>query len=189
MTSVVPHYRHTFREYLLIEENSPNVKHEYLDGAIYAMAGSTPEHAALVSELMMKLGAMARGRCRVFGSDLGVRVVASDLATFPDVTVVYGPIERDSVSKIHYLNPSIICEVLSPSTESYDRGEKREYYQRLESLREYVILAQDRPHAEKWSRGADGRWTHEEIAPDGNIVFDALGASINLADLYRDAAL
>ena len=189
MTSAVPHYLHTFREYALIEEFS-GVKHEYLGGQVIAMAGATAEHVALCAQLIARLvGLTADSPCRVFGMDLGIRVRATGLATYPDVAVICGPLQTDAESKLHYTNPSVVFEVLSPATESYDRGEKREHYQQIESLREYVILAQDRPYAEKWTRGASGDWQHEVIESDGAINIEAVGGSIALAELYRSARL
>lgn len=189
MTSAVPRYRHTFQEYLFIEKTSA-VKHEYLHGEMYAMAGASAEHVALCAVLVARLFGFAQGGpCRVYGSDFGVRVQASGLATYSDVTVVCGPLEHDSESTIHYTNPTMIFEVLSPATENYDRGEKRKHFQRIESLREYVIVAQDRRHAEKWTREPNGAWKHDVIGPEGSIELQTVGGAIGLADLYRDAGL
>lgn len=189
MTSAAPHHFHTFKEYLLIEEMS-GVKHEYLNGEVVAMAGATAEHVALCTALSAHLfRAAAGGPCRVYGTDLGIRVRATGLATYPDVTVICGAPERDPESKLHYTNPAAIFEVLSPATESYDRGEKREHYQQIPSLREYFVLAQDRPHAERWSRDASGGWNHEVISADGEIVVESIGCSFSLPELYRSAGL
>lgn len=189
MTSAAPHHRHTFREYLELEEIS-GIKHEYLNGEVVAMAGATPEHVALATALAGRLfNLTVGGRCRTYGSDLRVRVRATGLATYPDVAIVCEPLERDPESPTHCTNPVAIFEVLSSSTEAYDRGEKREHYQQIESLREYVILAQDRQHAEKWTRNESGGWKHEVIGPDGALVLETVRGSIALADLYRDAGL
>lgn len=107
----------------------------------------------------------------------------STLRTVSTPAIVCGQLERDSESPTHCTNPTVIFEVLSPNTESYDRGEKREHYQKIESLRDYVIVAQDRPYAEQWTRTGDG-WTHRVIGPGDEIVLESLGGSIPLADLY-----
>jgi Uma2 family endonuclease len=118
-------------------EASSNVKHEYLDGQIYAMAGGTPEHAALAAAVVGQLYAQLReGRCRVYNSDLRVRVPATGLLTYPDATVMWGPRQRDAEDEYAITNPTLIVEVLSRSTEEYDRGDKFEHCKRSSSLRE-----------------------------------------------------
>src|SRR5690348_8325952 len=136
------HY--TLEDYLGVEEMSA-VKHEYVDGEIFAMAGGTPEHAALSAAAVVLFGQkLGRGPCRPYASDLRLRVLATGLATYADATIVCGEPNRDPNSPTHVTNPKVIVEVLSASTEDYDRGEKREQYQRIDALREYVLVAQDR---------------------------------------------
>jgi Uma2 family endonuclease len=119
-------HRYTFRDYLDLEETS-SVRHEFLEGEIYGMAGGTPEHAALTMSAGAALLAAARGGpCRVHSSDLRVRVLATGLVTYPDVTVVCGPYETDPDSPTTITNPRVVVEVTSDSTEEYDRGEKLE---------------------------------------------------------------
>src|SRR5437763_840040 len=114
----------SFRDYLELEAAS-NTKHEYSAGEIYAMAGGSPAHAALSMAVGGALLAQLRGGpYRVYSSDLRVRVSATGLATYPDVTVVCGPEEHDAQSESTVINPAVLVEVLSPSTEEYDRGEK-----------------------------------------------------------------
>lgn len=188
MTSVVPHYRHTFKEYLLIEKTS-EVKHEYLNGEIYVMAGASAAHGRVTARLIAQLVASISGRpCDVYPSDFAIRVRATGLATYPDVAIVCDPAEFDPESPIHCTNPVALFEVLSPSTEAYDRGEKREHYQQIDSLREYVIVAQDRPYAEKWARNASGEWRHEVVGADGKIRLESVNGEVVLADLYRRSA-
>lgn len=190
MTSAVPHHRHTFQEYLLIEEMSPDVKHEYLDGEIYAMSGGTMEHAALCLAVGARLFALTAGSpCRAYGPDLRIRVRRTGLATYPDAAIVCGEPEHDPESRITCTNPAVIVEVLSPSSEKYDRGAKREHYLQIDSLRQYVIIAQNRRHAEQWTREADGVWVHREIGPEGEIVIETIGQSFSLAELYSSAGL
>lgn len=186
MTSAVPrHYRHSFRDYLEIEERG-EIRHEYLDGEIYVMAGGTPEHSALCARLIARLVAVAgEGPCQAHTSDLRIRVRATGLATYADAAIVCGPVEPDPESPTHCTNPAAIFEVLSPGTESYDRGGKREHYQQIESLREYFVIAQDRPYAERWSRAEAGGWAHEVIGPGGEIVLASAGGSFPLNELYR----
>lgn len=116
------HYRYTLQDYLAVEEMGP-VRHEFLDGAIFAMAGGTPEHAALSAAILVLLGTQLLGRnCRPYSADLRIRIPKTGLATYADAAVVFGPLERDPESTTHVTNPTVIVEVLSPSTEEYDRA-------------------------------------------------------------------
>src|ERR1035438_4951192 len=120
--------RYRLREYLSFEASS-NVKHEFVGGQIYAMAGGTPEHAALAAAFLGQLYAQLRsGRCRAYDADLRVRVREADLLTYPDITIICGPVERDGDDRMSAVNPAVLVEVLSDSTERYDRGAKFEHY-------------------------------------------------------------
>lgn len=134
------HY--SFEEYIRLEEHS-SVKHEYCDGEIYAMAGGTPEHGVLCAEVIKHLGQQL-GTCFVFTSDVKVRIAASDMATYPDVSVVCGHVERDQTDRTAIVNPTVIVEVTSPSTVDYDRGAKLGHYTQLASVRTIVIVAHDK---------------------------------------------
>src|SRR5262252_2208809 len=126
-----PHARYSLEEYLRLEEYS-NVKHEFLDGQIYAMAGGTPEHGAMALRIGAQLLQQLTGkRCNIYNSDVRVRVVATGLDTYPDLSVVWGREERDLDDRLSLINPVVLVEVLSPSTEEYDRGEKLEHYRRI----------------------------------------------------------
>jgi Uma2 family endonuclease len=132
--------RYTYAEYLGFETSS-NVKHEFLDGQIYAMAGGTPEHAALAAAVITLLGPQLRGgECRPYNSDLRVRT-PTGLTTYPDVTVICGPRTIDALDPLAVTNPALIVEVLSRSTEEYDSGDKFEHYKTFPSLREYVLVS------------------------------------------------
>src|SRR5262245_7971427 len=152
-------HKYTYREYLTLEEGS-GIRHEFLDGEIYAMAGGTPEHAALAASVTTVLGTTTRGGpCRVHSSDLHVRVLATGLARYPDHIVVCGPYEIDPEKKTTSVNPAVIVEGTRESTEDYDRGEKLENYQRIASLaavvfvshRERLIDVVER-HGDDWRR-------------------------------------
>jgi Uma2 family endonuclease len=180
--------RFTFAEYLAFEASS-NVKHEYLDGQIYAMAGGTPEHAALAAAVIGLLFPQLRvGPCRALDADLRVRVRATGLATYPDVTVVCGPRELDPDDPNAVTNPTLVVEVLSPSTEDYDRGDKFEHYKRLPSLQQYVIVSHREHRIEVWSRTPRSDWTHA-IAHNGDKAeLSSIGASLDVRELYAAAA-
>lgn len=180
--------RYTFWEYLALEAVS-NVKHEYLDGQIYAMAGGSPDHAALQAAVPSLLFAQLRaGRCRAHGSDLRVRVLATGLATYPDVTIVCGPREVDPEDKNAVTNPTLLVEVLSASTEDYDRGEKFAHYKHIPALHQYVLVSQDERRVEVWSRGPDGAWT-SVVSRDGEVAdLGSIGARLDVRELYEAAA-
>lgn len=188
MSSAYRRYRHSFADYLAIEEMSP-VKHEFLNGDIFAMAGGTPEHAALCAALIVQLGSFLRGgRCRVYTADLRVRVTATGLATYPDAAVIFGEPARDPESPTHVTNPTALFEVTSPGTEAYDRGEKREHYQQIESLRELVIVSQRARQVELWRRTADG-WTSEVAGAGQSVELTSLGGRLDVDELYAAAGL
>jgi Uma2 family endonuclease len=179
--------RHSFAEYLAIEEMSP-LRHEFCDGEVWAMAGGSPDHAAIAVNVASVLREQLRGRpCRVFGSDLRVRVLATGLSTYPDVTVVCSHLETDPEDPRGHtvVNPTLLVEVLSPSTEDYDRGEKLAHYKRIASLREVVLVAQDERRIVLWRREGE-RWTLETAHGDQVARLPGVGCSLPLAEIYLD---
>jgi Uma2 family endonuclease len=138
-------------EYLAFERAAP-VRHEYFQGRMYAMAGASPAHEAIVSNVLRHAGnALDGGPCFPYGSNLRVKC-PTGLYSYPDVSIVCGPLEFDDHRKDTITNPAVLIEVLSPSTETYDREDKFKNYRSLESLREYVLIAQDRCHIEVFRR-------------------------------------
>lgn len=188
MSRPVEHVRYGFDEYLAVEEIS-NVKHEFLDGHIYAMAGGTPDHAALAASVIGYLFAQLQGsRCRVYDSDLRVRVLATGLATYPDVTIVCGPRETDPEDANTIVNPTVLVEVLSARTQAYDRGEKFEHYRQITSLQEYVLVSQGEPCIEVLRRAPAGSW-ERVIARSGEAaVLEAIGGALDVDAVYRAAS-
>jgi len=181
--------RHSFDEYLSVEEKSPEVRHEYVAGEIFAMAGASVEHSALATALAgMFLGHLRGGPCRPHGSDLRIRIESVDVATYADVSVICDPIERAPGSPTHVLNPVLVVEVLSPSTERYDREQKRLYYQQIPALEEYVLVAQDRRRVEVWRR--DGHNWSQLVHDAGAIVeLRSIDYRLDVDDLYRTAGV
>ncbi len=187
MVSPAHRVHYSWADYVSLEASS-NVKHEYLDGQIYGMAGGTPEHAALAATFVGLLFPQLRGgRCRAHDADLRVRVRATGLATYADVTVVCGPRMLDPDDANAVTNPTLLVEVLSRSTEGYDRGDKFEHYKVIASLRQYVLVAYDEPRVDVWSRADDGAWTCE-IARAGIARLGSIGAEIDVRELYEAAA-
>ena len=180
--------RFSFDEYLLLEEIA-EVKHEFLDGEVWAMAGGSPEHAAIICNVSTLLNVQLRGqRCRVYTIELRVRVKASGLGTYPDVTVVCGRLERDPDDRTGHtaINPRVLVEVLSPSTEEYDRGEKLSHYQAIPSLDEVVLVAHDRHEIEVVRREANGTWSRHIAGPGQTARLTSLACDLAVTEVYRD---
>jgi Uma2 family endonuclease len=181
-TPIGHHYR--FAEYLALEEAS-NTKHEFLDGEIYGMAGGTPEHAALSVAVSSALLTQLRGGpCRVYSSDLRVRVLATGLATYPDVTVVCGELKRDPESPSTVVNPRVVVEVLSDGTEAYDRGQKLDHYRRIPSLTAVVLVSHRSPAVEVWERSSDDAWHRREYRPGQAAEIESLPARLPVDEIY-----
>jgi Uma2 family endonuclease len=189
MVVAFPHHHYSFQDYLAVEEMGP-VRHEYLAGAILAMAGGTPEHAGLSAAIVVLLGAQLRGRsCRPYSADLRLRIPATGLATYADAAVICGELERDPESPTHVTNPTLIVEVLSPSTEEYDRGGKREHYQQLPSLKNYVLVSQGRRRVEVFTRAADGHWQHRVYTSGEVAELPSVDCRVDVDELYVSAGV
>jgi Uma2 family endonuclease len=186
MSLPAPRHRFTFVDYLEIEEIA-RVRHEFYEGEIYAMAGGTPEHAAMAAAIMTQLGRqLGSSPCRVYSSDLRVRVLATGLATYPDVTVICGPSERDPESPTHVTNPKLVVEVLSESTREYDCGQKLQHYQQIASLEAIVLVDHRSPHVDSWTRHAGG-WHCQQLGPGEVLSIAAIACSLVLDDVYAAA--
>jgi len=185
VVSSARHHHYTYQEYLAFER-SANVRHEFFDGEIYAMAGGTPTHAATCVNVSSLLRDQLRGRgCQTHSSDLRVRVLETGLATYPDVTVVCGRREIDPDDHNTVTNPTLVVEVLSPSSADYDRGEKLEHYKRIPSLREVVLVAHDERLIEVWRRGDGGAWSRREVR-SGNLTLTSVPCTLAVDEVYRD---
>jgi Uma2 family endonuclease len=172
-------------EYVELEDYS-NVRHEWLDGQILAMAGGTPEHATYCANVIALLAAQLRDKpCRVQSSDGRIRITATGLITYPDVSVVCGRAERDAEDKNAITNPKVIVEVLSPRTEDYDRGEKLLHFQQLPSLEEIVFVSHSRQCVEVFRR-AGAVWSRHEAGPGTSIKLVSIDCELVVDDVYRD---
>jgi Uma2 family endonuclease len=182
--SAVSRTLYTPEEYLGMER-AASFRSEYLRGYIYTMAGTSIAHNTIVANFVRLLGNMFVGRpCRVFSSDMRVQVEAGSFYTYPDVVAVCGePVLTDA--KMDTLtNPTVLVEVLSPSTEAYDRGKKFEYYRKLQSLREYVLVAQNRPFVEHYVR-RDNKWELSDLSSlNGTLQLESIGCELALSDVY-----
>jgi Uma2 family endonuclease len=189
VTSAFPLHRYTYQDYVSLEAES-STRHEFLAGEIVAMAGGTPEHAAMAAEVIGQLREQIRGgSCRVFTSDLGVRVKATGLATYPDASVVCGPTERDPDKKTNVTNPRVIVEVTSDSTEDYDYGEKLTHYKQIPSLEAVVIVSHREARVDVWSRPTDSPlWSRTSATAGASVAVPPLGCLLDVDAIWRAAA-
>ena len=177
----------TYPDFVVFERQSPT-KHEWLGGAVFDMSGGTYEHSALKVELVTSFSNQLRGkRCRVLDSDMAVRVLATGLLTYPDVSIVCGNREMDPDNENALTNPRVIVEVLSDSTETYDRGEKFAHYRRIPSLAEYVLLSQHQRGIEVYRESSSGAWDLAEKALAGeSVTLKSIECVIVVDDVYAD---
>lgn len=181
--------RTTYGEYLAIEE-ATGQKHEWLDGQVYAMAGGTPTHSGLSGRMIAALDALIGDRpCVAHSSDLKLRVPKSRLASYAEAVVVCGEPSRDEEDPNAVTNPMVIVEVLSDSTERWDRVGKFRHYRALQSLRDYVLVSQHDRHIEVYSRDAAGRWVMSEAGEGESVAVASLGGVIDVDRVYRGIVL
>ena len=187
MASTNPIPRLTEAEYLGIERRA-EFKSEFLDGEMFAMSGGTSSHSLIAANLIFAIKLQLKGcPCRVFTSDMRVKVQASGLYTYPDVSVLCGQGQFEDEHEDILLNPTVIVEILSDSREAYDRGQKFELYRRLPSLREYLLVSQHKPLVEQYVRQDSGVWLLGELAGlEGKLSFPSVGITIDMADVYTD---
>ncbi len=174
------------RDYLRCERTA-EFKSEFFDGEVFAMSGGSPRHSLLKANVIRELGNGLKGHpCTAYDSDLRVKVEATGLYTYPDASVICGPLEFDDDVRDTVLSPTLLVEVLSPSTEAYDRGKKFNHYRRIESLREYLLVSQDEAKIERFQRNADGTWTLTEASGlEASLHLPSLGIDLSLREVYE----
>ncbi|MBZ4194606.1 MAG: Uma2 family endonuclease [Candidatus Contendobacter sp.] len=177
--------RLTPEEYLSIERRA-EFKSEFFDGELFAMSGASELHNLIVVNTVIELGVQLKKRpCKIYSNDMRVKVSPTGLYTYPDVVVVCGKAEFDDRHFDTLLNPTLIIEVLSASTETYDWGRKFEHYRTLESLVEYVLITQHRPHIESYRRQPDQQWLlTESDGLDSILRLEAIACDLVLAEIY-----
>lgn len=173
------------KEYLAFERESLD-KHEYYKGEVFAMSGASFKHNLIESNLRLALGTFLKAkRCREFGSNLRIHIPSNTLYTYPDIVVIcdepaFVDDEFDTIT-----NPSIIFEILSPSTANYDRGAKFDLYREIKTLKEYVLIDSKTIHAVVYSKNSDDTWTLSETKHAGHIIIlRSIDFTITLADIY-----
>ncbi len=178
--------RLTEADYLLGELAS-EIRHEYVDGEVFAMAGAGEAHNLIAGNIFAKLRGLVRGGpCRVYISDMKLRVKTWKAHYYPDVMVTCDPTDSEANYKER---PSLVVEVLSPSTERTDRREKMLAYRTLPDLREYLLVATDKQHVELYRRDAQDEWQLTNINPADGIHLESLGYDLSLNDIYEDVKL
>ena len=190
--SLQPRPLYSFEDYLVAEREAVDQRHEYLDGEVFAMTGASWEHNLITANLLSELHARLKSRpCTVLSNDLRVRIETANAGTYPDVAVLceepaFYDNRRDTIS-----NPTLLIEVLSPSSEGYDRGGKFACYRTLPSLKQYVLVAQDRIAVDVLTRAeADNRWVLTAYdQPDRDVAFDAIGCIVPMAEIYAKVNL
>ena len=177
-------------QYLALERK-PQYKSEYINGYIYAMAGASKEHNTITGNVFRELANQVRGRdCQAFVNDMRVNVSETGMYTYPDVVVVCGEpqFEDDYVDTL--LNPTLIVEVLSESTELYDRGKKFGFYRTIESLAEYLLVAQDECRVEQYVKQPDGRWLLSDYrSPEDVVELGSIQCKLALKEVYDKVIL
>ncbi len=184
----MPTGRLSIREYFRREAES-QIKHDYLDGHAVAMAGGSPTHSLISANVVGAVGNKLRKKpCQVYDSNLRIGTPDLPYTHYPDAAIICGPLEYDprDLSRMTVINPTVIVEVLSPSTEGIDRGEKFDHYRSLKSFLEYVLIRQDRAEIQTFLRQDDGTWKLRVYAgPKGNVKLESVQINVRLEDIYR----
>lgn len=178
------------QEYLALERQARD-KSEFYDGEVFAFAGASERHNLIVSNVLTSFNVQMKTRpCKVYPSDMRVKVLETGLYTYPDVTVVCGEVQLEDEQLDTLLNPTIIVEVLSPSTEKDDRIAKFSHYRRLPSVKEYILIAQDSVRLEQYVRQSDGRWLLSEYSdPEITVEIQSIGCELLMKDVYDKVEL
>ena len=183
---------HSVKRYTVAEyyerEHAEQEKSEFYDGEIFAMAGGTASHSRICSNLVREIGNRLKGTpCFIYDPNLRLKVKANGLRTYPDASVYCGKLERDHEDSYveTYTNPTVLFEVLSPSTEGYDRGFKATSYRQIETLKSYVLVSQTSVHVEAYDRQEDGTWRLREVSDlRGTLALPSIGVDLPLAEIY-----
>lgn len=176
-------------EYIAISQEQ-NQKYEYHDGNIFAMAGGSINHGVIGSNLLDEIGSRLKSKksnCFPLNSDVRLHIKTRNKILYPDVMVVCGEIERSETEKESIINPTVIIEVLSDTTEGYDRGDKYYFYQQISSLKEYILVAQDKKQVDVFRRGNENMWRFTRYeAVDQTLKIESIDVAIPFELIYRN---
>jgi len=175
----------SLEDYFKLDETSDN-KHEYYQGAVYAMTGASENHNLIAMAVGRSLDSQLDGKpCRPYPSDFRLKIEAESLYTYPDISVICGETRFADGRNDTFINPTVLIEVLSDSTEAYDRGKKAGFYRTIPSLREYLLIAQDRPHVERYRRQESDWLFSEYSAMEDEVRLESIGCTLSLATIYK----
>ena len=164
-------------------------RHEYLNGEVFAMTGAKDAHNTIALNVASHLRSALRGTpCRAFIADMKLRVDAADAVFYPDLLITCDPRDRTPEADTAKRHPTVLVEILSDSTAAYDRGLKFEHYRRIETLKEVLLIEQDRRHVDLYRKEADARWVLESFGPEGQFELTSLGVSLGMDVIYEDVA-
>ncbi len=176
---------YSIREYLEME-NAAVEKHEYYKGEIFAMSGAGPRHNIISINIILSLGNSLKGRsCQPYGSDMRIHIPENTLFTYPDISVICGDIINPNEDENSATNPTVIFEILSPSTKNYDRGVKFMLYRAIPTLKEYILIEAESMHIEQFAINKEGLWQLKEYSnPEDQITSESLDVKLLLKDVY-----
>ena len=175
-------------EEYLAREREAEERSEYWEGEIFTMSGASPRHGAIVVNLAVSLHGQLRGSpCSVLVTNMRVKAARTSAYFYPDVVVTCGGSQLEDQHQDTLLNPTLIIEVLSPSTADYDHGRKWEHYRRIASLQDYLLIAQDQPRVERYTRQGDLAWLFSETVELEDVIhLDSIGCTLALRDIYEN---
>jgi Uma2 family endonuclease len=174
----------TVEEYLELDRNSPDVRYEYIDGQVRMMSGGTADHATIAGNIFSILRAsLRRTPCRVYNSDMRVKVDQTKYV-FPDVSVSCDERDRGEIDILQ--SPTFVAEVLSPSTEGYDRGEKSWYYREHPTIQEYILVSAQHPVVEVFRKGKNGLWLLSTLRLNDEVQLASLSVNFSVKEVYED---
>lgn len=183
--SSLPEQYISLEEYLKLEETT-GIKHEFFQGAAFAMTGASENHNLIVMAVGHNLSSQLAGKsCRPYPSDFRLKVEAVNLYTYPDISVICGETQLADKPRDTFVNPTVLVEVLSESTAGYDRGQKAEFYRTILSLREYLLIAQDRPYVERWRRQGREWLLTEFTSLAEEVALTSIDCTLPLAAVYE----
>jgi len=187
--SALPKPIYTLEEYLELEQSTGEIRYEFYDGEVWAMAGASNEHDRIQSNIHFYLRLKLRGhKCRAFLADMRVKVPAFPPYRYPDLSALCGEEKFEFIGKQQMLlNPSLIVEILSPSTEAFDRGSKFTYYKSIESFSEYLLVSTERPNVAQFIKQTDNSWKYLEFNDsDEKVKIESIECEIEMGEIYED---
>lgn len=189
--STAPAIKYMSVEEYLIGEETGEVKHEYYQGEVFAMAGGSINHNQVVSNTLVEIGSFLKNKnCRIFPSDMLLRIEADDLFTYPDLSIICGDVQKWENKNHIVTNPVVLIKVLSKRNQGYDRGQKFKFYRDVPSLKEYILISSFEVLVERNTKQSTGFWTWRENKDlDSEFVIESIGFGCPLKDVYRDVEL